>query len=84
MYSGHWDHLGVGLPDAKGDKIYNGAVDNATGIAALLELARAYAAAPGAAAQRGVPGGDGRREGPARLRVLRRESAVSAGRRRSA
>jgi Zn-dependent M28 family amino/carboxypeptidase len=46
MYSGHWDHLGVGLADAKGDTIYNGAVDNATGIAALLEVARAYAARP--------------------------------------
>ena len=46
MYSGHWDHLGVGLPDAKGDKIYNGAVDNATGIAAMLELARVYAKQP--------------------------------------
>ncbi|WP_370663357.1 M28 family metallopeptidase [Massilia rhizosphaerae] len=46
IYSAHWDHLGVGLPDAKGDKIYNGAVDNATGIAALLELGRAYAKAP--------------------------------------
>jgi Zn-dependent M28 family amino/carboxypeptidase len=52
VYSGHWDHLGVGLPDAKGDRIYNGAVDNATGIAALLELARVYAAAP--APQRSV------------------------------
>jgi Zn-dependent M28 family amino/carboxypeptidase len=52
IYSGHWDHLGVGLPDAKGDRIYNGAVDNATGIAALLELARVYAAAP--APQRSV------------------------------
>jgi hypothetical protein len=29
VYSGHWDHLGIGLPDAKGDRIYNGAVDNA-------------------------------------------------------
>jgi Zn-dependent M28 family amino/carboxypeptidase len=46
IYSAHWDHLGVGLPDAKGDKIYNGAVDNATGTAALLELARAYAKQP--------------------------------------
>jgi Zn-dependent M28 family amino/carboxypeptidase len=46
IYSGHWDHLGVGLPDAKGDKIYNGAIDNGTGIAALLELARAYGKAP--------------------------------------
>jgi len=52
IYSGHWDHLGIGLPDAKGDRIYNGAVDNGTGIAALLELARAYAAAP--APQRSV------------------------------
>lgn len=46
IYSGHWDHLGVGQPDAKGDKVYNGAVDNATGIAAMLELARAYGKAP--------------------------------------
>ena len=33
IYSAHWDHLGIGLPDAKGDKIYNGAVDNGTGLA---------------------------------------------------
>ncbi|MRV72806.1 M28 family peptidase [Duganella sp. FT92W] len=46
MYTGHWDHLGVGEPDAKGDKIYNGAIDNATGIASLLELGRAYGKAP--------------------------------------
>ncbi|MES2019416.1 MAG: M28 family metallopeptidase [Pseudomonadota bacterium] len=46
MYSGHWDHLGVGLPDAKGDTIYNGAIDNGTGIAALLEMARAYGSRP--------------------------------------
>jgi Zn-dependent M28 family amino/carboxypeptidase len=46
IFSGHWDHLGVGQPDAKGDRIYNGAVDNATGIAALLEMARAFKAAP--------------------------------------
>lgn len=42
IYSGHWDHLGVGVSDADGDAIYNGAIDNATGIAAMLELARAY------------------------------------------
>jgi len=45
IYSAHWDHLGIGLPDAKGDRIYNGALDNASGTAALLELARAYAKA---------------------------------------
>ncbi|HOX72443.1 M28 family metallopeptidase [Dokdonella sp.] len=46
IYSAHWDHLGVGAPDAKGDTIYNGAVDNATGTAALIELGRAFAKAP--------------------------------------
>lgn len=42
IYSAHWDHLGIGKPDAKGDTIYNGAVDNASGTAALLELARVF------------------------------------------
>src|SRR5215208_649518 len=46
LYGAHWDHLGVGAPDARGDSIYNGAVDNATGIAAIIELARAFAAGP--------------------------------------
>ena len=46
IYSAHWDHLGVGSPDAKGDRIYNGAVDNGTGTAALIELGRAFAHAP--------------------------------------
>jgi Zn-dependent M28 family amino/carboxypeptidase len=46
LYTAHWDHLGVGLPDAKGDKVYNGARDNASGTVALLELARAYAKQP--------------------------------------
>jgi Zn-dependent M28 family amino/carboxypeptidase len=46
LYGAHWDHLGVGAPDARGDSIYNGAVDNGTGIAALLELARVFGAGP--------------------------------------
>ncbi len=46
IYSAHWDHLGIGAPDTKGDTIYNGAKDNASGTAALLELARAYAKGP--------------------------------------
>jgi Zn-dependent M28 family amino/carboxypeptidase len=41
LYSAHYDHLGID-PDAKGDNIYNGAGDNATGCGILLELARAY------------------------------------------
>ena len=46
IYSAHWDHLGVGAPDAKGDKIYNGALDNASGTAALIEMGRAFATGP--------------------------------------
>jgi Zn-dependent M28 family amino/carboxypeptidase len=46
LFTGHWDHIGVGTPDAEGDAIFNGAVDNASGIAGLLELARIAAAAP--------------------------------------
>jgi Zn-dependent M28 family amino/carboxypeptidase len=46
IYTAHWDHLGVGLPDARGDRIYNGAVDNASGVSALIETARAFAKAP--------------------------------------
>jgi Zn-dependent M28 family amino/carboxypeptidase len=46
LYTGHWDHIGVGEPDANGDRIFNGAVDNATGTAGLLELARVWAAGP--------------------------------------
>jgi Zn-dependent M28 family amino/carboxypeptidase len=42
IYTAHWDHLGIGTPDAAGDSIYNGALDNATGTAGLLELARAF------------------------------------------
>lgn len=46
MYTAHWDHLGIGEPDATGDRIYNGAVDNATGTVGLIALARAFAEAP--------------------------------------
>lgn len=42
VFSAHWDHLGVGIP-VNGDAIYNGAVDNASGCAILIELARAWA-----------------------------------------
>ena len=43
VYSAHWDHLGED-DSLKGDKIYNGAIDNGTGIAALLEIAKAFKA----------------------------------------
>jgi Zn-dependent M28 family amino/carboxypeptidase len=44
LYTAHYDHLGI-RPDLPGDNIFNGADDNATGCAILLELARAYSAA---------------------------------------
>jgi Zn-dependent M28 family amino/carboxypeptidase len=43
IFTAHWDHLGIG-PAVLGDTIYNGAADNATGCALLLEIARAWAA----------------------------------------
>ncbi|HEV2480443.1 MAG TPA: M28 family metallopeptidase [Puia sp.] len=46
IFSAHWDHLGIGQPDAKGDSIYNGAADNASGTAALLQIARAFKSLP--------------------------------------
>jgi Zn-dependent M28 family amino/carboxypeptidase len=45
VFSAHWDHFGIVEP-VNGDAIYNGAIDNATGCAILLELARAWGALP--------------------------------------
>ena len=46
LYMGHWDHIGVKQDVPGADKIHNGAVDNASGIAAILEMAEAFAKAP--------------------------------------
>jgi Zn-dependent M28 family amino/carboxypeptidase len=43
MFSAHWDHLGIALP-VDGDAIYNGAIDNGTGIGVVLETARSFGA----------------------------------------
>jgi Zn-dependent M28 family amino/carboxypeptidase len=45
IFSAHWDHLGIGDP-VNGDRIYNGAADNATGCAMILEMARAWSMLP--------------------------------------
>lgn len=45
IYTGHYDHLGI-RPEQPGDNIYNGALDNATGTAMVIEMARAVAASP--------------------------------------
>jgi Zn-dependent M28 family amino/carboxypeptidase len=44
IYTAHHDHLGIGKPDAAGDTIYNGAMDNAAGCAQVLAIARAWKA----------------------------------------
>lgn len=46
VYSAHWDHLGIGEPNKRGDNIYNGAVDNASGVASVIEIARALKELP--------------------------------------
>jgi hypothetical protein len=46
VLTAHFDHVGVGAPDATGDSIFNGADDNASGTAALVEIAQAFAALP--------------------------------------
>jgi Zn-dependent M28 family amino/carboxypeptidase len=48
IYSAHWDHFGVddSLPGPRSKQIFHGAVDNASGVAALLEVAQAYKALP--------------------------------------
>lgn len=48
IYSAHWDHVGgeAQHPDAQGDKIWNGAWDNASGTVGVVEMARAFASGP--------------------------------------
>ncbi len=46
VYSAHWDHLGVGEPNKDGDKIYNGALDNASGCASIIAIAEAISKMP--------------------------------------
>jgi len=46
VLSAHHDHFGIGEPDASGDRIYHGAVDNASGCAQVLAVAQAFAALP--------------------------------------
>jgi hypothetical protein len=42
IFSGHYDHLGIGQPDAKGDSVFNGANDDAAGITAVIMLAKYF------------------------------------------
>ena len=42
IYTSHWDHFGIGVP-VNGDRVYHGAVDNATGIGGMIEVGRVFA-----------------------------------------
>jgi len=46
VFSAHWDHLGLGEADQNGDRIYNGAYDNASGVAALIGIGEVLAKTP--------------------------------------
>lgn len=46
VFCAHWDHLGIGKPDEYGDTIYNGAADNATGMAGALLVAKKFKEMP--------------------------------------
>jgi Zn-dependent M28 family amino/carboxypeptidase len=46
VYSAHWDHLGIGAPNKNGDRVYNGALDNASGVAVVLAIAQHLASLP--------------------------------------
>jgi len=46
LYTAHHDHLGVGTPDSSGDRIYNGARDNAAGVGLVMSIAKAFASLP--------------------------------------
>src|SRR5687768_4213997 len=46
LYTAHWDHLGIGEPDATGDRIYNGAYDNASGVASVIGIAEVLSKTP--------------------------------------
>ena len=46
FFSAHWDHLGIGEPDKNGDRIYNGAYDNASGVASLIAIGQVIAKMP--------------------------------------
>lgn len=46
IFSAHWDAFGIGQPDANGQRVRHGAIDNATGVATVLELGRVFAAGP--------------------------------------
>ena len=74
VYTAHWDHLGRD-PESKGDSIYNGAADNASGVAAVLEIARAHRSAR-AEAINPLPHRDRRGEGAPRASTMPRIRSI--------
>jgi Zn-dependent M28 family amino/carboxypeptidase len=78
LYTAHWDHLGRCEAAPDGDDICNGAVDNATGTAALVALAASTGQGWCARPQPRLPCGNRRGIGPARLEILWRQPGLPA------
>ena len=79
IYTAHWDHLGR-HPELQGDQIFNGAIDNASGVASVIELAAAFTKVnPRAETVSVVHGNDSRRSGIARCQILCGAPALSPG-----
>ena len=64
IYTAHWDHFGIGKPDAKGDSIYNGAVDNGDGCITDQHGKSFRKRKRKTEALYHIPGGNRRRTGP--------------------
>ena len=73
VLSAHLDHVGVGKP-INGDTIYNGAMDDASGIATILEVARMMKESDCTRSVRSLSGRHGRGERPAGIEVFRHSS----------
>ena len=78
LHTAHWDHLGRCTPDETGDDICNGAVDNATGTAALVALGEGPCEGRRDRSQPRLPRGDGGGVGPARRALLRGQPGLPA------
>ena len=76
--SAHLDHLGVGAP-INGDRIYNGAMDDASGVATVLDIAHRLKTRPCAAPLCSVPAVHGRRKRPAGLELFCQPSHGAEG-----
>jgi hypothetical protein len=80
LFLGHWDHLGICGAEGDADRICNGAVDNASGIAVLIEVAKRLASGSRPRSRHLFHGDNGRGKGTARRQLFCRSSSRPARR----